>query len=31
MEQLCRFGPNYLVMSSSDCLSDCICPEVKER
>ena len=31
MEQLRRFGPTYLVMSSSDYLSDRICPEVKER
>lgn len=31
MDQLRRFGPSYLVMSSSDYLSDCICPEAKER
>jgi len=31
MEQLRRFDPSYLVMSSSYYLSDCVCPEVKER
>jgi hypothetical protein len=30
MEQLRRFGPTYLVTSSSDYLSDCVYPEVNK-